>query len=113
MPKKIQIGSQIWTVELRNRKQDNTLTEDSFGYTMHRENLIIIDATASLSRQKQTLVHELFHAIRFTFGNPVTPKKSDDVDLWEHYFIAMYEEGFLLVLRDNPALITYLTKKEN
>jgi hypothetical protein len=37
------------------------------------------------------------------------PRKSDDFETWEHYFIGVYEETLLIVLRDNPELLEYLT----
>jgi hypothetical protein len=30
---------------------------------------------------------------------------------WEHYFIAMYEDTMLSVLRDNPTLTKFLLEK--
>jgi hypothetical protein len=108
MPKKIQVGSQTWDIVEKARKGDLSLSEDSFGYTLHRENTIVIDSTAAKSRKQQTLLHEILHAIRYSFGNPTTPKKTDDAEVWEHYYIAMYEEGLLLVMRDNPELLKYL-----
>jgi hypothetical protein len=111
LPKQVQIGSQTWDIIERSKALDGMLDEGSYGYTQHRENLIIIDATAAPSRKRQTLIHEIFHAIRYSFGNPVLPKKTDDADIWEHYFIGMYEEGMLLVLRDNPDVLQYLLEK--
>jgi hypothetical protein len=112
IPSKVQIGSQSWSIVERDRKDDLSLTEDSFAYTIARENLIVIDKTVSDSRKRQTLLHEILHAIRYSFGNPTTPKKGEDSDIWEHYFIAMYEEGILLVLRNNPQVLAYLLNKE-
>ena len=112
MPTKIKVGSQIWDVVEKPRKGDLSLSEDSFGYTLARENLIILDSSMSNSRKRQTLLHEILHAIKFSFGSPVTPKKTDEAEIWEHYYIAMYEEGLLLVLRDNPGLLAYLLKED-
>jgi hypothetical protein len=44
-------------------------------------------------------------------GGYPTPKKTDDVDVWEHYFIGMYEEGLLLTLQTNPELLEFLLEK--
>lgn len=108
LPSKVQIGSQTWEIIEKARKGDLSLSEDSFGYTMHRENLIVLDSSMSPSRKRQTLLHEILHAIRYSFGSPVTPRKTDEAETWEHYYIAMYEEGLLLVLRDNPEVLDYL-----
>jgi hypothetical protein len=108
LPARIKIGTQTWEIVERTKNFDGMLDEGSYGYTLSRENLIVIDATAATSRKRQTLLHEILHAIKFSFGNPVTPKKTDEADIWEHYYIAMYEEGVLLVLRDNPEVLEYL-----
>ena len=108
LPAIVQIGSQTWQIVERTKNFDGMLDEGSYGYTLHRENMIVLDATCAPSRKRQTLLHEILHAIRYSFGNPTIPKKTDDADVWEHYYIAMYEEGILLVLRDNPEILAYL-----
>jgi hypothetical protein len=112
IPKRVVIGTQVWKISERSRTQDYTLNDDSFGYTLNKENTIVIDSQIVKSRKQQTLIHELFHAIRYSFGNPATPKKTEDIDTWEHYFIGMYEEGMLLVLRNNPEVLSYLLEVE-
>jgi hypothetical protein len=108
LPATVKIGTQTWEIVERTKNFDGMLDEGNYGYTLSRENLIVLDGTAAPSRKRQTLLHELLHAVKFSFGNPVTPKKTDEADVWEHYFIAMYEEGILLVLRENPEVLDYL-----
>jgi hypothetical protein len=112
MPKKVVVGTQTWEIVERSRTNDGMLSEDNFGYTLQKDNKIFIDVDISPSRKRQTLLHELFHAVRFTMGGYSAPKKSDDVDTWEHYFIAMYEEGMLSVLQNNPEVLSFLLEKE-
>lgn len=116
MPTSVQIGTQDWTIIERSSSIDDALSSSAYGYTLDRSSTIIIDAGATPSRKRQTLLHELFHAIRFSMGNPSTPGSSDDesktADAWEHYFIGIYEEGLLLTLRNNPAILEYLLSKE-
>ena len=76
------------------------------------EKLIERKISCSNVAGEKSLQTVLTNAIKFSFGNPVTPKKTDEADVWEHYYIAMYEEGILLVLRDNPEVLTYLLEKE-
>ena len=49
-------------------------------------------------------------------GNQTIPSSSDDesktTDAWEHYFIGIYEEGVLAILRDNPLVTAYLLSEE-
>lgn len=112
MPKRVQIGTQVWQIIERSRTQDGMLYEDNFGYTLSKENVIVIDSQIASSRKRQTLMHELLHAIRFSLTSPVHPNKSAELDTWEHYFIAAYEEGLLLLLRNNPEVLMYLLEVE-
>jgi len=108
IPKTIKIGTQEWTIEEHTSKEDGMLYEDNYGYTLERRNMIVLDKDASDSRKRQVLIHEIFHAIRFTFftGNKMAPKLNFEDT--EHYFIGMYEETLLMVLKDNPDLVEYL-----
>ncbi len=108
IPSSVKIGTQVFDIVLRDRKSDGMLNDATFGYTLDTENLIVIDSTLKLSKQRITLLHEILHAIHAVFDTSVKPTKKDDFDVWEHYFIGVYEEALLLVLRDNPELIKYL-----
>jgi hypothetical protein len=108
IPKSVQIGTQVFDIVLRDRKDDGMLNDATMGYTLGTENLIIIDSSLKYSKQRTTLIHEILHAIHDVFDNTVKPTKKDDFEIWEHYFIGMYEEPLLLILRDNPDLVDYL-----
>ena len=118
VPTKIRVGAQDWTVIERDRADDGYIAEDSYGYTLHKTNVIVLDKHCPPSRKRQTLFHELFHAIRYSNGSSGIKPDMDNVqpdeviDIWEHYFIAMYEDTMLLVLRENPALSDYLLSSE-
>lgn len=116
MPTKVKIGTQNWTVIERSADLDDALSSSAYGYTLTRSSTIIIDANATPSRKRQTLLHELMHAIRYSFGNPTVPSPNDDesktTDAWEHYFIGMYEEGVLAILRENKNVLDYLLSEE-
>jgi hypothetical protein len=117
LPKKIKVGTQAWTVIERSRSDDASLAS-SYGYTIEKTNIIVLDRDCPTSRKRQTLFHELFHAVRFSSGNTrlkpsIEDVPSDDIiEIWEHYFIGMYEDGMLAVLRDNPTLANYLLEKD-
>lgn len=108
-PMNVHIGTQVWTVVEHSSKEDGMLYEDNYGYTLERRNMIVIDRDASDTRKKQVVMHEILHAIRFTFftGNKMASKLSFEDT--EHYFIGMYEETLLMVFKDNPELLQYLT----
>ncbi|CAB4128900.1 IrrE N-terminal-like domain containing protein [uncultured Caudovirales phage] len=112
LPKTIKLGTQDWTIVEHTSKEDGMLYEDNYGYTLERRNMIVVDKDASDTRKRQVVMHEILHAIRFTFftGNKMASKLSFEDT--EHYFIGMYEETLLMVLKDNPELVAYLTGKE-
>jgi len=118
LPTKVKIGAQDWTIVERSRDDDGMINDDSYGYTLQKSNFIVIDKNCPSSRKRQTLFHELFHAVRFSNGSSgIKPDmeniQSDDVIYtWEHYFIAMYEDTMLSVLRENPAIVDYLLSNE-
>jgi hypothetical protein len=108
-PSQILVGTQVFEVIFRTPKEDGMLSEGSCGYTLDNESVIVIDATLPWSKQRQTFVHEMLHAMRMVFGSQTKPKKTDSFEDWEHYFIGIYEEVLLVVLRDNPGIVEYLT----
>lgn len=108
IPTTILIGTQIWSVVQHTAKEDGMLYEDNYGYTLERRNTIILDRDATETRKRQVLMHEILHAIRFTLftGSKLNMKAS--FEEMEHYFIGMYEETLLMVLKANPNLVNYL-----
>lgn len=118
VPKKVKIGAQIWDIIERRRDDDGMINEDSFGYTLNKSNVIVLDKDCPPSRKRQTLFHELFHAVRFSNGSSGIKPNMEDIQpeevipTWEHYFIAMYEDTMLTVLRENPKLTAYLLEKD-
>jgi len=108
MPSQLIIGTQVFEIVLRDRRDDGMLNDGTMGYTLDTENLIVIDNSIAPSRQRTTLIHEILHSLGMVFDTSVKPKKGDDFEIWEHYFIGIYEEGLLIVLRDNPELQKYL-----
>jgi hypothetical protein len=118
VPTKIKIGAQDWTIVERTRDDDGLINDDTYGYTLQKSNLIVLDKHCPPSRKRQTLFHELFHAIRFSNGSSGIKPNVEDVQsdglisIWEHYFIAMYEDTMLLVLRENPTVSDYLLSQE-
>jgi Zn-dependent peptidase ImmA (M78 family) len=85
------------------------LNDGNYGYTLDTQNLIVIDALLPITKQRTTLVHELMHAFSFVFERSVKPTKKDDYETWEHHFIGIYEETWIMVLKDNPELLAYMT----
>lgn len=105
LPKKVRIGSQIWEISEHKRKH---AMENHYGVTNSKDNTIVIDAELSESMKRTTLFHELLHAIRVTFGGSLLPNKWADFHEAEHYWIGLYEEPVVAMLRDNPELVAFL-----
>lgn len=118
VPTRIKIGAQDWTVIERSATDDGIISDDSYGYTLQKTNVIVLDKNCPPSRKRQTLFHELFHAIRFSNGSSGIKPNTEDIlpdqviGTWEHYFIAMYEDTMLSVLRENPKLTEYLLSND-
>ena len=86
MPTKIKIGTQVFSVVERSRLDDGSLNEPNYGYVIDEGNIIVIDTNMHSSKKKVTLFHEVMHAARMVWDNPVRPKV-EEFDEWEHYFI--------------------------
>jgi hypothetical protein len=111
MPKEIRVGSQIFKIVMRDPASDGMLQE-SIGYSLDDQNLIVISNQLSETKKKQTLMHEILHCLKFVFYAGHYPL-GKDLETWEHFFIHLYEEPLLMVLIDNPPLIKYLLGKNN
>lgn len=118
VPSKVKIGAQSWTIIERDRADDGYIADDAYGYTLQKTNVIVLDKHCPPSRKRQTLFHELFHAIRYSNGSSgIKPdmeniQPDEIIGTWEHYFIAMYEDTMLNILRENPAVMDYLLSNE-
>lgn len=108
LPNKVIIGVQTFDIIERSRTTDGMLHDGTYGYTVDEENLIVIDADLQKTKKQVTLLHEILHACIFVYGGNIKPKKSDDFDIWEHYFIGTYEHSLLGVLRDNEEIVKWL-----
>jgi Zn-dependent peptidase ImmA (M78 family) len=109
IPSEVKIGTQVFDIVIRERAEDGMLNDGNYGYTLDTQNLIVIDALLPLTKQRTTLVHELMHAFSFVFERSTKPTKKDDYETWEHHFIGIYEETWIMVLKDNPELLAYMT----
>lgn len=108
IPKQIKIGHQIWIIREQKRKDDTSVQDGHYGYTQDKDAQITIDAEMPETLKRVTLLHELLHAIRFTFAGSFKPAKGTEYEEWEHYWIGLYEEPLVMLLRDNPELAEYL-----
>jgi ribonucleotide reductase alpha subunit len=108
IPTQVKIGAQVFDIVERSHKKDGMLNDDTYGYTLDKENLIVVDSDIHITKKQVTLLHEIMHACRLVFDNGVRPKKIDEFDVWEHYFIGAWETSLIMVFRDNPKVLAYL-----
>lgn len=106
-PKSVRIGPQTFKIEFRDPANDGMLNDGNVGYTVDAGNLIVVSDKISASKQQITLFHEILHAMRMIFENGM-PKKGASYEEWEHYFIGIYENSILMMIRDNPELVEWL-----
>lgn len=112
MIEKVKVGAQTFRIVERYKRDDGMLSDGTLGYTLEDENLIVIEKSLSKSKKQLTLLHEVLHAIRMERETTIRPRKTDDYDVWEHYFISIYENSLLYVLKDNPELISWLQEED-
>lgn len=113
VPNKIKIGAQIFRVEERSVKQDGTLNDNSYGYTLDQGNLIVIDASIAFTKKQQTLLHEVIHALGMVHAAGMKqPSGKDEYEVWEHHFIGIWESPMLLFIKDNPEVVAWLQLEE-
>ena len=108
MIKSIKVGPQKFDIIQRDPKEDGMLNDNSYGYTLDQGNLIVIASDVSESKQKVTLVHEILHSARMIMEGATKPKKKADYEEWEHHFIGIYENAFIMIMQDNPDLVEWL-----
>lgn len=113
VPSKVKIGAQIFKVEERSVKQDGTLNDNAYGYTLDQGNLIVIDASIAFNKKQQTLLHEVIHALGMVHAAGMKqPGGKDEYEVWEHHFIGIWESPMLLFIKDNPEVVAWLQLEE-
>ena len=108
LPKEVTIGAQTYRIVERPEAEDGMLGE-AYAYTLVESNLIVMRRDLPLERKRSILIHELLHAVIFTFGRGDRVEKNESFDDWEHHFITLIQEPFLILLRQNPDLVEFLT----
>jgi hypothetical protein len=108
IPTRVKIGTQTYRIQQRAPKDDGGLG-NALAYTLVESNLIVISNQLPTDRQRSVLIHEIIHALIYSFTRQDTPDKLESFDDWEHHFIGIIQEPLIMLIRDNPDLIAYLT----
>lgn len=114
IPAKVRVGAQVFKIEERTVKQDGTLNDNAYGYTLDQGNLIVIDASIAFTKKQQTLLHEIIHAIGMVYGSGQRePTPKDNYEIWEHHFIGIWESPMLSFIKDNPEVVAWMQLEED
>jgi hypothetical protein len=116
IPSTVQIGAVTYAVTIDPdawmRYEHENQSKGEYGYTLHTEAIILLNPESAPDVARQTLWHEIMHGLcETTMGSPnwrgLGAEKSDR----EEAVVRAFESPTLLVLRDNPDLVAYLTWK--
>jgi len=102
LPRRVKLGGQSWTLQRVHLDDELGI----FGRFKDRQSLIELDADQGIDQERNTVTHELLHAVASTarvFDEP------DD----EERVVSALAPWLLAMLRDNPALVSYLTARDS
>lgn len=86
---------------------------DILGRSEHTEAVIYINPAAPTDVQRLTLLHECLHCLLYTvMGDPSWENLGEKDAEREERVVCMFESPLLLLMRDNPDLVAYLTEKD-
>lgn len=114
IPSTIQIGAVTYTVTTDEvdwlRYENAEQCKGAYGHTDSMAAVIYISPVTSSDNQRLTLWHEVMHALCETaMGSPNWDHLGEGPTEREERVVRYFESPTLLVLRDNPELVTYLT----
>ena len=107
-PTKVKIGPETFKIDFRYENNDGMLNDGNYGYTLDQGNLIVVSLNIDISKQRVTLMHEMLHACRMVLEGSSKPKKKADYEEWEHHFISIFENGCMMLIRENPEVMAWL-----
>jgi hypothetical protein len=105
IPGAVKVGQSIYTVH-RKRTLDS---DDKLGLTQARKSRILISKDQSTSAARDTLLHEVLHAVCWESGL-CHVLGIEDVD--EERMIRILTPALLGVIRDNTDLMDYLNSED-
>lgn len=108
LPESVLIGQRIFTIEEQIAFTD-TYIDGNYGYVTFTSDRIVLRRDLTPSMRRSTLLHEIMHATRTVFApNTPDPKTFENKGDMEHWYIGVWEESLLTVLRNNPDVAEFL-----
>ncbi len=98
---KVKVGSTIY--QIRSSTDIRHLNPNECGNIIFRQHKITINDCDDVEENRNTALHEVLHAIIYTYGMRHFFDGSSDT---EEQFVGTFTEALLAFMRDNPFLIT-------
>lgn len=107
LPSKVKINTYNYVI----KEEDNPRFEDgpAWGYCDYVKQEIVVKKNATKERKRNVVLHEIMHAIFESVHASPSSMRADEV---EEYYVVHGAPILVDVLRDNPALVKYLTHKD-
>lgn len=111
LPKRIKVGANWWTISFEENLADNR-SQGLYGQVREQESEIALNPNQSYSQARDTVLHEVMHAIKThtLIGHPEAVESWSDLD---ETIALSYTPYLLMVIQDNPGLIDWLQKEED
>jgi len=113
IPTLVRVGSVTYTVTTNPddwmRYEHKIQSKGDYGHTQNLEATIYLNPASTPDVQRQTLWHEVMHALCETvMGSPSWRGLGEEKSDREEAVVRAFESPIVLVLRDNPGLVAYL-----
>ena len=105
-PAQVKIVGKVYKVRVVTERADG-FEDGDYGDCDNDQLVIRIIAGRSIANDQDTLLHEILHAIEFQMGLDGAINKKVSVE----QRIQGTATGLLAVMKDNPALVRFLTRK--
>lgn len=104
---RIAVGGHEWALAQVAAGSDEETT--LFGHTMNESCVIALRPDLPLCMERSTLMHECYHAMSAATGGIVDRLDKEAGGGMEEAIASIFGEETTQLLRDNPALVAYLT----
>lgn len=107
LPSKVKINTYNYTIkEVENPSWNGG---DAWGYCDYDNQEIVIKKNATEERKRYVVLHEILHAIFESVHASPASMRADEI---EEYYVVHSAPMIVSLLRENPALLKYLTHKD-
>lgn len=107
LPKSIKIGTTKWYIDADSRD----LPVENIGLCLGSKGQIRIASDVGVEAKPLVLVHELLHALLYSYGIRLNAEDDDNNFMQEELLVDALALPLLEVIRSNPKLLKYLVKE--